>query len=169
MGMRLWTDQTFLGGILDFETDGSWQMTREVVVQIDSNWGKHCCCCWFGQKWSSNRIKNDSRIFEHPQDCSYPDSERGFGKEKVVCAFCSALLDTWAKGRSSHILPRHYRVGRCRQTFFNKIITGDETWCLAFDPETKQESSEWVGETSPRPKKLKFQRLAMIILSTLKG
>ena len=35
---------------------------------------------------------------------------------------------------------------------------GDETWCFAYDPETKQQSSEWVGETSPWPKKLKFQR-----------
>jgi hypothetical protein len=35
---------------------------------------------------------------------------------------------------------------------------GNETWCFACDPETKQQSSEWVGETSPRPKKLKFQR-----------
>ena len=41
---------------------------------------------------------------------------------------------------------------------FTKIITGDETWCFAYDPETKRKSSEWVGETSPRPKKLKFQR-----------
>jgi len=42
--------------------------------------------------------------------------------------------------------------------FFNKIITGVETRCFASDPETKRQSSEWVGETSPRPKKLKFQR-----------
>ena len=49
-------------------------------------------------------------------------------------------------------------------TFFNKIIKGDETWCLAYDPETKRQRSEWVGETSPRPKKLKFQRLAMMII-----
>jgi len=42
--------------------------------------------------------------------------------------------------------------------FINKIITGDETWCFACDPETKRQSSEWVGETSPRPKKLKSQR-----------
>jgi len=42
--------------------------------------------------------------------------------------------------------------------FFNKIITEDENWCFAYDPETKRQSSEWVGETSPRPKKLKFQR-----------
>jgi hypothetical protein len=39
--------------------------------------------------------------------------------------------------------------------FFNKIITGNETWCFAYDPETKRQSSEWVGETSLRPKKKK--------------
>jgi hypothetical protein len=44
------------------------------------------------------------------------------------------------------------------KNFFNKIMTGDETWCFAYDPETKRQSSEWVGETSPRLKKLKFQR-----------
>jgi hypothetical protein len=43
------------------------------------------------------------------------------------------------------------------KNFFNKIITGDDTWCFALDPETKRQSSEWVGEISPRPKKLKFQ------------
>ena len=110
---------------------------REVAGQIDSNWGNHCCCCRFGQKWPSNQIKNDSGIFEHPQDCSSLDYERGFWKENAVCTFCSAFLDTWAKGRSSHILPRHNRDGQCRQKFFNKIIIGDETWCFAHDPENK--------------------------------
>jgi hypothetical protein len=42
--------------------------------------------------------------------------------------------------------------------FLNKIITGGETWCFAYDSETMRQSSEWVGETSPRPKKPKFQR-----------
>jgi hypothetical protein len=110
-------------------------------TKIDANWNKHCCCCWFSQKWPSNRIKNDNRIFEHLQDCSPSDSERRFWKEKVVCTFCSTLLDTWAKGRSSQILPRHYRDGRGRQFFLNKIITGDETWCFVYDPETKRQSS----------------------------
>jgi hypothetical protein len=39
---------------------------------------------------------------------------------------------------------------------FNKIIAGGETWCFAYDSDTKRQSSEWVGETSPRQKKLKF-------------
>jgi len=56
---------------------------------------------------------------------------------------------------------------------FNKIITGYETWCFAYDPETKRQSSERVGETSPRPKNLKFQKsrlkTIMIIFSTHKA
>ena len=35
---------------------------------------------------------------------------------------------------------------------------GEENWCFANDPETKRQSSEWVGETSPWPKKLQIQR-----------
>jgi len=62
---------------------------------------------------------------------------------------------------------RKYRVTSCQDIivmadadniFFNKIITDEETWCFAYDPKTKQQDSEWAGETSPQPKKLKFQR-----------
>ena len=42
--------------------------------------------------------------------------------------------------------------------FFKKTVTGDETWCFAYDPTTKCQSPAWVGETSPRPKKLRFQK-----------
>jgi len=45
------------------------------------------------KKLPSNHIKKDSRSFIHPQDCRCSDSERGFGKEKVVCMFCFTLLD----------------------------------------------------------------------------
>ena len=44
------------------------------------------------------------------------------------------------------------------KNFLNKIITGHETWCFAYDIKTKWQSSESVGETSPWLKKLKFQR-----------
>ena len=44
------------------------------------------------------------------------------------------------------------------KNFFNSIIMGDETWCSAYDPEIKLQSSEWVCETYPWLKKLKFQR-----------
>ena len=35
----------------------------------------------------------------------------------------------------------------------SKIITGDESWCYGYDPETKQQSSQWKSASSPRPKK----------------
>ena len=36
---------------------------------------------------------------------------------------------------------------------FSKVITGDESWCYGYDPESKQQSSQWKHPTSPRPKK----------------
>ena len=33
--------------------------------------------------------------------------------------------------------------------FLSKVITGDESWCYGYDPETRQ----WKSESSPRPKK----------------
>ena len=64
------------------------------------------------------------------------------GKRKLCARFVLHSL-TPEQREDSHILSRHYRDGRCRQKFFNKIITGDETWCFACDPETKWQSSEW--------------------------
>ena len=40
----------------------------------------------------------------------------------------------------------------------DKVITGDESWCLAYDAETKRQSSELVGELSPRLKQQRFQK-----------
>ena len=44
------------------------------------------------------------------------------------------------------------------ERFWENIITGDETWCFAYDPATKRQSAEWVGQNSPKPKKLQFQK-----------
>jgi histone-lysine N-methyltransferase SETMAR len=37
--------------------------------------------------------------------------------------------------------------------FISNIITGDKTWVYGYDPETKQQSSQWKSPNSPRPKK----------------
>ncbi len=42
--------------------------------------------------------------------------------------------------------------------FLDKVVTGDEMWCFAYDPLTKRQSAEWVGEEELRLKKLKFQK-----------
>lgn len=37
--------------------------------------------------------------------------------------------------------------------FLSRIITADESWIYGYDPETKQQSSQWKSPQSPRPKK----------------
>ncbi|GFT96825.1 histone-lysine N-methyltransferase SETMAR [Nephila pilipes] len=37
--------------------------------------------------------------------------------------------------------------------FLKTIVTGDESWCLEYDPETKRQSSEWTSPGKGRPMK----------------
>lgn len=37
-------------------------------------------------------------------------------------------------------------------SFLEKIVTGDETWVFAYEPETKRQSMEWRGKSSPAKK-----------------
>ena len=39
------------------------------------------------------------------------------------------------------------------ENFLKIVITGDETWLYGYDVATKVQSSQWVGKSSPRPKK----------------
>jgi len=40
----------------------------------------------------------------------------------------------------------------------DRVITGDETWCFQYDPETKRQSKQWKTENSPRLKKARMSR-----------
>ena len=44
------------------------------------------------------------------------------------------------------------------ENFLKKVITGDESWVYGYDPETKQQSSQWKHASSPRPKKARQSR-----------
>ncbi|GFT07732.1 histone-lysine N-methyltransferase SETMAR [Nephila pilipes] len=39
--------------------------------------------------------------------------------------------------------------------FLKTIVTGDESWCLEYDPETKRQSSEWTIPGKGRPMKVR--------------
>jgi len=43
-------------------------------------------------------------------------------------------------------------------SFLQTIVTGDETWCYQFDPESKRQSMEWRSPSSPRHKKSRLQK-----------
>ena len=42
--------------------------------------------------------------------------------------------------------------------FVSRVITGAESWCYDYDPESKQASSQWKTPCSPRPKKIRQVR-----------
>ena len=42
--------------------------------------------------------------------------------------------------------------------FFSRVITGDESWILDYDPETKNQSREWHTANSLRPKKSRMSK-----------
>ena len=57
---------------------------------------------------------------------------------------------------------REHRVAIChalRQcamddpSFMSRVITGDESWVYRYDPQTKQQSSQWKSPGSPRPRR----------------
>jgi len=42
--------------------------------------------------------------------------------------------------------------------FFSRVITGDESWILEYDAETKRQNQEWHTAKSPRPKKARMSK-----------
>ncbi|GFS79447.1 histone-lysine N-methyltransferase SETMAR, partial [Nephila pilipes] len=42
--------------------------------------------------------------------------------------------------------------------FLKTIVTGDESWCLEYDPETKRLSSEWTSPGKGRPMKVRASK-----------
>ena len=46
----------------------------------------------------------------------------------------------------------------CNAEMFDKVITGDETWCFQYDPETKWQGMQWKTQNSPQPKKARMSQ-----------
>lgn len=42
--------------------------------------------------------------------------------------------------------------------FLQNIVTGDESWCLEYDPETKRQSAEWTSPGKKRPMKVRASK-----------
>ena len=95
------------------------------------------------------------------------------GKRKLCACFVPHSLTPEQRADRVTSCQDIITMADAEKFFFNKIITGDETSCFAYNPGKKRQNSELVGETSPRPKKLKFQssliKNMLIILFDSKG
>jgi len=73
---------------------------------------------------------------------------------KRVCAKFVPCLLTDDQREQRQIIVRDLFECSCEDVqFLKNIVTGDESWVYGYDPETKQQSSQWKGPTYPRPKK----------------
>ena len=73
---------------------------------------------------------------------------------KRVCAKFVPRLLTDDQREQRQTIAHDLFERSCEDVQFHKnTVTGDESWVYRYDPETKQQSSQWKGPTSPRPKK----------------
>lgn len=57
--------------------------------------------------------------------------------------------------------------GENPSNIFDRLVTGDETWVHHYDPESKQESMQWVKKGTQPPKKFKVTPSAGKIMATV--
>jgi histone-lysine N-methyltransferase SETMAR len=83
-----------------------------------------------------------------------------------VIEFAGDLNDNMNMQRmAAKLVPRlltNDQKQRCKAnedpTFISRIITGDESWIYSYDPETKQQSSQWKSPQLPRAKRKRKAR-----------
>jgi histone-lysine N-methyltransferase SETMAR len=51
--------------------------------------------------------------------------------------------------------------------FISTLVTGDETWCYYYDPETKEQSKQWKTKRSPVQVKAKREKSAGKVMATV--
>jgi histone-lysine N-methyltransferase SETMAR len=72
---------------------------------------------------------------------------------RISAKFVPRLLSDDQKAHRVSVCAELNQQGRDDPNFISNITTGDETWMYVYDPETKQQSSQWKSPNSPRPKK----------------
>jgi len=72
---------------------------------------------------------------------------------KRVCAKFAPGVLTDDQHEQCQTIARDLFERSCEDVqFLKNTVTGDEFWVYGYDPETKQQSSQWKDPTSPRPK-----------------
>jgi len=80
------------------------------------------------------------------------------GKRKLCAHFVPHSLTLEQREIESHLAKSLSRQPMQKKVLLTKLLREMRPGLFACDQETKRQKSEWVGETSIRPKKLKFQR-----------
>jgi len=92
-----------------------------------------------GELRSKIRCESNSRRTEYEQGNSATDCKGRFGNEKFSAKIVPRILTHDQIQRRLHISSDLLRNAE----MFDRVITGDETWCFQYDPETKRQSMQW--------------------------
>jgi transposase len=74
------------------------------------------------------------------------------GKRKVCSLFVPHTLTDEQKAKRMETSGDFITMCDQNPSFLRSIVTGDETWCYQYDPQSKRQSMEWRSPSSPRPK-----------------
>jgi len=86
---------------------------------------------------------------------------------RVAAKFVPSVLTEDQKANSLNISQEFLERVSIDENFLKTIVTGDEIWVYGYDIETKVQSSQWVGQGSPRPKKARMSRSNMKVISVV--
>ena len=74
------------------------------------------------------------------------------GMHCAAAKFLPRILTDDQKQQRVNICTELCQLASNDETFLSRVITGDESWVYGYEPETKQQSSQWKSPMSPRPK-----------------
>ena len=80
------------------------------------------------------------------------------GMTRACAKFIPKLLTTEQKELRSEIAQDNLEMVSDDEKVLKTVITGDESCVYGYDPETKQQSSQWKRRDEPRPKKARQSR-----------
>jgi hypothetical protein len=72
---------------------------------------------------------------------------------RVADKFVPRILTADQKQQRVEVCTELHQLAPDDETFWSRVINGDDSWVYSYGPETKQQSSKWKIPTSPRPKK----------------
>jgi len=72
---------------------------------------------------------------------------------RIVAKFVPCLLNNDQQDHRVQVCTELQKAVRRDHNFPYRVITGDESWLYNYDPETKQQFSQWKTPSSPQMKK----------------
>ena len=104
-----------------------------------------------------NNKKSSVKVIEMklgiPQTTAYCILTEVLGLKKVNSQFVPHKLTEDQKVDRIEHCKDIVKSARKDRNFLKSIVTGDETWCFEYEPETKRQSAEWRAPDAGTPKK----------------